>query len=340
MIESSQQMISVSGVKAREGKLILVVALFGFILSITQILGDSPDYVDYEAFFEIIREVKWGMFGQTRFEPGFVAVSILLTSLFNSEVFVYSCIVFFAMLLKSWAIDFYSKSYQIFVLIVIYYFFRYFSLHELTQLRAACAIALLLVAVVAIWNNHIRYGVLFCFFSLLFQVSTAAVIPALFLRSYTRWRTISIGIGVFLCTYIYASFVASYLASYIAGLNSYSVQGYSVVAPNPFAVQLLIDWAMVIYSLAVWERLTPLMRRVILLELIGLAFFYGSLELGVIAHRVREIYSVFWIFFLIEGLQKRETKLMCYGFFVVCLIWYSYLFVFSGKFFDARDLYM
>jgi hypothetical protein len=64
-----------------------------------------------------------------------------------------------------------------------------------------------------------------------------------------------------------------------------------------------------------------------------MAIFYGTMNFGVVAHRLREFYSVFWVLFIADGLRLKETKLLSYGFVAVCVIFYSYVFFISGTFF-------
>ena len=82
-----------------------------------------------------------------------------------------------------------------------------------------------------------------------------------------------------------------------------------------------------------WGRLTLLMKRIVLVEIIGMAIFYGAIEFAVVAHRMREFYSVLWVLFVADGLQIKSTKLITSGFILACIIFYSYIFVIDGVFF-------
>lgn len=312
---------------------ILLFAFIGFLLSVTQIFGESPDYSQYDGFFDLVRSEGLDVLAVSRFEPGFSIFALGLTTMFTANVVVYSWIVIAAMLLKGWAIKTSSSSNQIFVLVAAFYLVRYFPLHELTQLRVACAIALIMVGAIFLWEGKLRYGLLICASSVLFQMSAAAIIPVIFLTVSKRWQVILIATVAFILTSIFTDLVAGYLAEYIQILNAYQTHGFSDIKPNPFGIQLLIDWGMIIVALIMWARLTLLMKRVILLELIGMAIFYGGIEFGVIAHRLRESYSVFWIFFIADGLRLKATKVFSYGFAFVCIIFYSYVFFISGNFF-------
>ena len=95
----------------------------------------------------------------------------------------------------------------------------------------------------------------------------------------------------------------------------------------------IFDWFFIFISMLQWSKLTEVMKRVILLQLIGLGFFYGALDFAVIAHRIREFYSVFWLFFVAEGLVRRETQGLTFSMAMVSIFYYAYVFIFSGDFF-------
>src|ERR1039458_1977397 len=92
--------------------LIALFALCGFLLSVTQILGESPDYSGYADFFDLVRSEGLDVLVVSRFEPGFSIFAVLLIKLFTTNVVVYGCIVAVAMLLKGWAISAYSSSHK------------------------------------------------------------------------------------------------------------------------------------------------------------------------------------------------------------------------------------
>jgi EpsG family len=309
-------------------------ALLGFLLSITQPLGQSPDYLDYANFFDLTRFEGSNIFGASRFEPGFSAITLVLTILFDSNIVVYSWIVATAILLKGWGIRACSSSQKVFIIAATFYLIRYFPLHELTQLRAALAIALIMVGSILLWRGYLLYGFLMCAMSLLFHMSSMAIIPALLLSSTKRWQVVAIALILFFLTATVLHYITGYLANFVLILDGYQRGGFGEEAPNPFSIQLLIDWAMIFVSLVKWSKLTSLMRRVVLLELIGMAIFYGGIEFAVIAHRIREFYSVFWVFFVIDGLQQKSTRLLSYSFVLASIVFYFYIFVLEGNFFQ------
>jgi hypothetical protein len=239
-----------------------------------------------------------------------------------------------AMLLKGRIIYTYSASQRIFIVLAVFYFIRYFPLHELTQLRAACALALLLIATNYFWKGNKFSGIIIFSTALMFHMSTAFAIPALFFFKITkRWLVIIIGIGFFTIASLGASIVSIYLTSYITVLSAYESQGWGEWAPNPFAITIILDWAMIVFSLVKWNSITLLMKRAIVLEIIGMALFYGLLDFPAFASRVRDIYSIFWLIYIADGLQLKKLRIPIMSFVTSSLLVYSYIYFIKGDFF-------
>lgn len=330
--------ISVSHISSKKQGIFLIVlfSLIGFLLATMQILGRSPDYSDYNDFFNLVRSEGLDVLVVSRFEPGFSIFALVLTKLFATNATVYGWIVVAAILFKGWAINAYSSSKKILFIAATFYFSRYFPLHELTQLRVACAIALILVGAVFLWKGNFFIGILIFALSLLFHMSAAAIIPALFVAASKRWQALFILFIAFVFTFAFSGIFTSYLSDFVPMIDAYQAGGFGEDRPNPFAIQLLIDWTMIAISLVLWDRLSLLMKRIVLLELIGMGIFYGAIEFAVIAHRIREFYSVFWIFFVADGLRQNGTKLLTCSFVFICMLFYCYVFIFGKTFFTLN----
>lgn len=312
---------------------VLLFVFFGMVISGTQVFGESPDYDQYADFFNLARREGLDTLSMSRFEVGFSVISLFLASLISKNIILYTWFVSLSMFLKGWVVNAKSSSAYIFLVVAGFYLVRYFPLHELTQLRVAIAIAIIMAGALLLMNGKLYQGLLICCTAVFFQMSAIALIPALLLPTKKRWQVVIISIIAFIFINITAGLVTENLSNHIQIINSYKDNGFHETKPNPFAIQLLIDWGVIIGALLIWRKLTLLMRRIILMELIGMAFFYGAIDLGVIAHRIREFYSVFWIFFIADGLRSKSTKLLCYLFVCACIFFYGYIFFISGKFF-------
>lgn len=311
---------------------IFVFSIFGYILSANQFFGISRDYINYVAIFDQARSISLNTLFETRIEPGFTALSIILTKLFSVNLIVYSLIVFASLLLKGWAISNKLLSTKIFFVVAAFYLVRYFPIHELTQLRIGLAISLVLAGSIFLWNGNILVGTLICISSMLFHVSVAAIIPALYIYTPKRWKVTLISLTFFLTSFFLAGLATEYLSGFLTILKDYEAnEQFGELKPNILAPYILIDLTMIIISIINWRRLTKLMRRVIILEIIGFSIFYGAIEFSVIAIRIRELFSVFWILYVADGLKQKGMALFIYVFILTNIIFYFYLFFLYSK---------
>jgi len=315
---------------------VLFFTLIGFVLSFSQILGNSPDYDNYEIFFDLLGKIGLDALDQYRFEPGFTTVAFMLTFFISSNLLVYSTIVSCVMLIKGVVIYLVSPTKKVMFVTAIFYFARYFSLHELTQLRAACGVGFLLIAGYFIWSQNRRLGLLACATGVAFHFSSLALIPALLVRPITKyWHAVLIASLAYVTILLSSNFVAGVMGNYMTVFNEYNNTGFGDQAVSLMTPPLLLDWLMIATSLVMWQHLSPLMRQIVLLELIGMAIFYGAKDFPVVAHRMREFYSVFWVFFVADGLKRKSINVPVSLFVFASIVIYLYLFVISGRFFDS-----
>jgi hypothetical protein len=190
------------------------------------------------------------------------------------------------------------------------------------------------------WRGDRIASVAACAAALAFHMSAIVIISlVLIIQLHNRFvqflslkKAIAVSMLVFITTLFSAQFVVNYLQDIILVLSSYQEVEFKAI--NPLAPTLLLDWGMIIAGLLMWSRLPAMMRYVLLFQLSGMAIFYASMDLPVIAHRIREFFSVFWVFYIVQGLhQKTPVKVVSILFVIVSIALYSYLFFFSGKFF-------
>lgn len=329
----STEVRSKIGGKKSTAYLIILIAFFGCLLSISQILGESPDYENYLIFFDLLREDGLDAVYSYRFELGFKIFAFALISLFDSSSLVFSSFVMVIMSMKVWTIHFISASRPVFFIVILFYFVRYFPLYELTQLRAAFAIAFLMISAVLFWHGNAVYGLLTCIAAILFHMSAIAVIPALFFRSTSRRNIVLLGVSIYFIVLLVSNLVVDFLPEYISVFSNYQSTGFGDVEVNQVSFVLILDWLVILISLSLWQKLSPIMMQVVILEVIGMAVFYGAVDFPVVAHRIREFFSVFWIFYVADGLNRKFINIPVAGFVLASMGLYSYLFVLSGNFF-------
>lgn len=197
---------------------------------------------------------------------------------------------------------------------------------------------LILLGAIFLWNGRIFFGGSVCALALLFHMSTAAIIPIIFIRQSKRWQVILLTLIVFIFTFYLVGFLNEYLSGFIQVLSDYEANKNQFdKKPNPIAIYLLIDWAMIIWSLFYWKHLSEIMRRIAFIELVGFSIFYGAIDFSAVAIRVRELYSIYWIIFALEGLKKRDTAIPVLLFIIANISFYFYLFFYMKKFHFFRQ---
>jgi len=321
----------------------LSLSLIIFLLVFFQIPGEAPDWQSYDRFFNLLLIDGLDVLVTSRAEPGFVIVSFFLTELFSSNLAVFGVIAASAIFLKCWAINQFSSSRLVFLVIMLFYLIRFAPLHELTQVRAACSTSFMVIAFVLSWRGNRIGGVVACAAALAFHLCAIIIIPLVlllqlrsrFTQALSLKTVITVSVVVFITTLFAVKPAVNYLQDSFMVIAMYQAVGFGYVAPNPFSAALLLDWGMIIGGLVMWGRLPSMMKYVLLLEIIGMAIFYASMDFAVIAHRYREYFAVLWVFFVAQGLQQRTpVKEVSILFVIASIALYSYLFFFSGKFFS------
>jgi hypothetical protein len=313
---------------------LLFWAFAAFFISYSKIFGESPDHRAYDDFFDSFRLSGFDSVHDSRFEIGFSLLGWFLVKFSSSSnLALYSIIAAGAVFLKGAILNRFTNNRLIFYVILVFYFSRYFPLHELTQLRAAIATSFLLVAATSWWSGNRTIAIMAAATAATFHISSLIVIPALLLQPAKRQTVFVMGVSLFFFVRFGVTFLISQLADSMALVDMYRQAGFGEI-PNPFSVALILDWAMVIAGFCMWSRMTSAMRNILFLQVVGLAIFYGAIEFAVVAHRIRELFTVFWIVFLAQALSMSAMAMMAAVVFLLAnLGLYSYLFIFSGRFF-------
>jgi hypothetical protein len=307
----------------------LILSAIIFLCALSQFPGESQDWQNYDSFFETLRSEGIYIFTNSRLEPGFVIASLILSDLFSSNLVVYAIIAANAMLLKCWVVNQLTQEWKIFFLVTLFYLVRFAPLHELTQIRVACSSAFLLLAFVLRHQGKRRSCLAASAGALAFHVSALFIIPLMFIKSFGRKGVIITSIIVLFTTMLGLNLLVNYFQDSINIIMAYQTVGFGDEIPNPLSTGLILDWAMILSGLFLWNSITPAMKHILLIELIGMALFYGSLDLPVFSHRVREITSVLWVLFVTDGLQQEQIIKEVTAIFTilnVCLYFYLYFY--------------
>ncbi len=304
----------------------LLAAAAGFALAYLQPFGTSPDYPEYDAFLSLLRESGLDLLTFTRFEPGFVAACYALTLAISSNLAVYAAMAAASLAAKMAMVRALAPDRIALGVAALFYATRYLALHELTQLRIALALGLLLLAFVLRREGRVLGSAVACGASMLFHFSAVFLIPFVLLRVGRRRELLAVAVAEFLLLGFLVPLAVGYFAGYIEVLSMYEGQTMEV-SRNVLALPVVLDTVMVLLSLAVWAELTEPMRRVVMLQVAGLVFYYGAVDFPAFGHRVREAFSMFWVVYVAQGMGVRPpVRSLVLAFVAACVVLYGYLF--------------
>ncbi len=173
-----------------------LLLIFAWIAG-TQFLGLSKDYDQYLIFFNDVRSTKSFFEIATRFEPAFVFLTFALTRFVSSNSWVYGVPVFLALFIKTKGLFCLNKSSTAFYFFLVLYLARYFSLYELTQLRAALAVSIAFyVFVKRVNDKYIFSDIALLALAVCFHYSAILFFIFYFLRKISRIHLLFIFSGV------------------------------------------------------------------------------------------------------------------------------------------------
>ena len=313
---------------------IFLLSAGAFFISFLKPFGLSPDYSQYELFFGDLNADFAGTAISSRFEPGFVFISGVLIKFLGSDAAAYSVFVLLSIWVKlRWGLKDALGVY--FWIAVVFYFFKYFPLHELNQLRAALGAAAAVLAFSIKEDGKTKLAFYVCCAGVLFHYSVLIILPFLFLPRFDRRGVLLISLVVYAVCALFVTGLQQFAAKYFSVLELYETASGSEKEFNKFSPVFFPEFMLIGFSLWWWRHLTPLMQRVVYLQLIGFALLYAFSSIGVVAVRTHEFFSVLWIFYVAHAqFVKRRIRNLIFVFVLLSVAISVYLF-FSGSFFDS-----
>ena len=324
----------------------LGVASLVFLVVLSRVFGDSKDWTNYDDIFDLLRVsgLGGGEEDYDRIEIGFKVIALWLIDLSLSNVATYGAIAAFAIFVKCIAMNAFARTGTAYFFTVLFYLFAFAPLHELTQLRAALAIALLFAGSTLLLRGRGLEALLVISGAAAFHISAVIMAP-LFLLAFllernvialTRARAITFGLVVFAAAAILIAVLIAYFEEELPIIAAYQEFGFGDVPTNPLAPHILLNLAMVSTGLILWNRLSRRMQYVLLFQLAGIGVFYAALDFQVVASRVYDLTQAFWVFFIAEGADS-EDQIVSFAtqvFVLLAVAMFSYIYFFSGNFFQ------
>ena len=318
-------------------KLTTLCAILAIIayLALFNPFGVTPDYPPYIASFDWARQASWSQVfpNPNSWEPGFMLLVFMLAKAIAANSWVFLFTVAFASSIKL-GLLYKIASPIAFFLAMVLFFFKYFPLQDYNQLRGAIAISfLMLVYYQWIWQDNLKLAILFSVCAVCFHYLALAVLPFIFFVKHRKFLKRSGPLLVF-AVLIALSLGAGYvLLQYLAPLiPRLSIQSYLAPATSSLLSPVFYPEVLLLaVSLLFWNDCTSNMKRVVAIQMMGFAIFYGFFDFEVIAIRLREAFSIFWLFYLVD--YSRTTprlRLAVVAFVLMNIALGSYLFYFSN----------
>lgn len=277
-----------------------------FLVAVFQLFGVSRDYENYARFFSEIREYGFFYVRNHRFEPLFSYLSFVVSLVFKNNVVVYSLLAILSLWIKGFALRRVSRNWLILFVALAFYVVRFFPLHEMTQIRASFAASFLILAMVYTYQQKNMKALLCGIATIGFHLSSLVFAPfACYLKKH--WRKTDVfylGFAFFVLLLITKFFLLDFLAAHIPKLAIYQSLEYGGKA-SWHARTVILDILLIICGFSFWKGSDNLMRQILFLQVLGILFYYVFLDYAVLAHRLRELLSVFWVLYFPLALNKR-----------------------------------
>jgi hypothetical protein len=322
------------------------VAALVFFVVVFRVFGISKDWLNYDDIFDVLRVSGLGDGDEDyeRIEIGFKLVALGFIGLSLSNTATYALIASIAVLVKCVAMNVLSRSGAAYFFAICFYLFAFAPLHELTQLRAALAIAFLFVSYALLIRGRYPLALGVAVAAIAFHISSVIMLP-LFILIFlfqqkvfvlTRARAISFGLGVFVIVATVIAVLISYFEEELPIIAAYQELGFGDAPTNPLAPHILLNLAMVLTGLVLWRDLSRSMRYVLFFQLAGLGVFYAALDFQVVSSRVYDLTQTFWVFFIAEGADSENppVRFATQVFVLAAVAAFAYIYFFSGSFFQ------
>ncbi len=298
-----------------------------YAVAFFQLFGLSRDYPEYDAFFRLLRESGFEAGIATRFEIGFVAVSYLVSLITANNLSLYAILASASAFGKLAVARLLSKNITVAAVVAAFYATRYMPLHELAQIRVSLGLALLMVGFALRQSTHLALSIAACLGGVLFHWSLAILVPLILINMTTRRAIVVVSVAEFVGVYFILPVLVHHLSGTITVLQLY--EELRITSPNPFAATVLLDIAAILMGVTLWRSSSEPMRRALVLEIAGIAFYYAALDYPAFAHRIREAFSVFWIPYVAMAIGRtRALTVGALSFVGASVVGYSYLFWF------------
>ncbi|MBT1070966.1 EpsG family protein [Pelotalea chapellei] len=318
-----------TSVRYRTFLIFLLFALVGLFY-----IESGVDFENYVNYFDVVRTYDYNDLLINRIEPFFGLLTFILVRFFISNFWVYFFLLIISIFLKSYILSRIEQSWFSFSLIICFYLFRYFPLYELTQIRVSIAIGFVMIAFLL---SGMRLRCIFFLVACLTHYSILVLLPLLLIlyiseRFSSEYQSNEnliwmLTIICFSVAGLGAHSVLQYLTPYFSVLQIYDTKSFGEVSVSPFSATILIDIVGIISALAIQQYMTPSTRFWIYAQVLGIICFYSFIDFPIVAYRVKELFSIFWIFYIFKAVQHEGlVRLHAFLFTIICSVSYLYFY--------------
>lgn len=275
--------------------------VFGLIAGF-QIIGTSRDYDNYLTFFSWINGSTLTDALSYRFEPGFGLLAYYLSNTNLTGAGVYALIAGICMLLKVSAIGNTKNYWVVLIIFFIFYLSRYFTLFEMTVLRATAALSLGFFVFLKRDTAEIKILEIVLLLIAISMHFSAFIFLAIY--TYTpknRLVASLIALNLFISVFFIKNLALTFLPNYIFVFGTYENLTESSTLPKP----MLVDIAFLCFMIYNWKHNDFQMKVAVYGILIGLALHFSLLEYSLIASRFRELLSIFFIVYVVRAINHK-----------------------------------
>lgn len=282
-----------------------------------QLLGVSKDYVQYETFFDMAREVSSLSDFNTRFEPAFVLLTYVFSRLPLSSSWIYGLFSFLALYIKGRGLLAIDAPAKIVFLFFVFYLSRYFPLYELTQLRVAIALSVAFYVFVRDGGVRIElHNVALLIVAVFFHYSTFILLVVYFFRGVSKIYVLLVFVATFFIAMLGKGVMLETLPGYFRVAQMYASVGYGNTEASYFPKTMVFDVLIVIFAFCFWAEHSCKMRRCVIGLTAGFAIYYGFIDFPVVAFRLMEVTSIFAIIYIVFAMQSHLSVIRYFA----CLI--------------------
>jgi len=309
---------------------------FAFAFMALALVQNGNDFINYVNYFIDIKTFNFSAILTSRLEPAFGILVLFFTYLFDTEYFIYLSILLLSLLIKMLVLTKWHLAKSAIILVLIVYLFRFYPLHELTQVRLALSLSFWMLAIESEKKWSFFYSIVGC----LIHFSTLALIPSMVIIYYTKNNAghTNNRINIMWLLNVLATTITSIIiirsidliAPNLKTLQMYSETSFGDSNINLFSIGILIDLTFIVGALLIKKHLNQICMCWIYINAIGILLFFTLADYPVMAFRFRELFSFFMVYLIKDAFKLNiYARLYVVSWSIVSVIAYYYLYFIS-----------